>query len=196
MKNKIEEYLNGLDKKNLIMVYASVIIVFFIIYYNYNYSVLSEEIRSYDNKISKLQKKIKHNISNKKELVGLKKMMIELKKENVSLKEDLKYLSMLVKTSKILYINDEKFLDILNYILQKAISSNIKANYTLNVQTEKFKKYLIEIKGVFKAKQYIDFYNFIKSIESIKAVKVISNLKLEKKENIEFEIKVLFWSII
>ncbi len=196
MRNKIEEYLNDLDKKNLIMLYASVIIMFFIIYYNYNYSVLSEEIISYDNKISKLQQNLKHNISNKKELVSLKKMMIELKKENVSLKEDLKYLSMLVKTSKILYINDEKFLDILNYILQKAVNSNIKASYTLNVQTEKFKKYLIKIKGVFKAKQYIDFYNFIKSIESIKAVKVISNIKLEKKENIEFEIKVLFWSII
>ena len=194
--NRIEEYLNTLDKKNLFFLYSSVIIVAFIIYYNFNYNILQEKIDNYNNEIFSLQENLQTTNDLKKKLLKLKTEFKQLKKENMSLSEDLKYLNVLVNTTSILHIDEKHFMNILKKILEKAVKNNIKASYIISKETDRYKNYVIRINGVFEPKDFINFYRFIKNLEKIKAIKEIEYLKLEKKEKVQFDLKIVFWGLL
>ncbi|GAB6074013.1 hypothetical protein JCM15786_06700 [Nautilia lithotrophica] len=194
--NKIDEYLNTLDKKNIILLYASIIIAAFIVFYNFNYNVLYEKIKNYDQEINTLQEKLHKTNKLKATLVKLKKEIKVLKSKNLSLNEDLKYLNVLIKTSSILHINEKEFLNILKNVLQKAVENKIPASYAIAEKTDEYKKYIINIDGLFESKNFKAFYKFINNLENIKAVKKIENLKFEKKEQIHFNLRIIFWSLL
>ncbi|WP_459978017.1 hypothetical protein [Nautilia lithotrophica] len=196
MMNKIDEYLNTLDKKNIILLYASIIIAAFIVFYNFNYNVLYEKIKNYDQEINTLQEKLHKTNKLKATLVKLKKEIKVLKSKNLSLNEDLKYLNVLIKTSSILHINEKEFLNILKNVLQKAVENKIPASYAIAEKTDEYKKYIINIDGLFESKNFKAFYKFINNLENIKAVKKIENLKFEKKEQIHFNLRIIFWSLL
>jgi len=192
--SKIENYLNSLDKKNITLLYLSVVIAFGVLYYNVNYSIFQKEIDLNNQKIIGLKNKLK-NTSLSLKLKNLKIKLKKLKKENVSLKEDLKYLNVRIKTSVILHIDEKNFLNILRSVLQEAVNNNIKASFTISKKVNDYKTYIIEIKGEFAPFEFNKFYRFIKNLENIKAVKEITNLNLSKNKNVTFEIKILFWSL-
>jgi predicted metal-dependent enzyme (double-stranded beta helix superfamily) len=194
--NKIEEYLNSLDKKNIMFLYVSVVIAAFIFYYNFNYSVLQKKIDTNNQEMITLENKLKKISILSLKLKKLKIKLKRLRKQNISLNEDLKYLNMLIKTSAVLHIDEKKFLSILKDILQKATNNNINASYVINKNIADFKTYIIEIKGEFDPLNFDKFYMFVKNLESIKAIKEIKNLNLSKRDNVKFEIKILFWSIL
>jgi len=108
MMSKIENYLNSLDKKNITLLYLSVVIAFGVLYYNVNYSIFQKEIDLNNQKIISLKNKLKKTSLSLK-LKNLKIKLKKLKKENVSLKEDLKYLNVRIKTSAILHIDEKNF---------------------------------------------------------------------------------------
>ncbi len=193
---RIEEYLNGLDKRNLTLLYLSVFIIAAAVYYNFNYSVLQQKIETNDAQINALSAKLRKTFAPVDKLKSLKQQLIKVKKQNVSLKEDLKYLNIYIKNSKILHINKKSFFDILQKILQKAGQNNIKASYTVESKTNEFKTYTVTIKGEFKPCEFHNFYTFIKDIEKIKVIKKIKYLNFSKNKNILFEMKVLFWSML
>ncbi|ACM93665.1 hypothetical protein NAMH_1376 [Nautilia profundicola AmH] len=194
--NRIEEYLNSLDKKNLVLLYASIIIAVFIVYYNYNYNILQEKIDNYNVKIVQLKKKLESTNSLRSVLSELKTQLKKLKKQNVSLNEDLKYLNVLVKTSSILHINEKNFLNILKNVLHNAIQNNIKASYTIDKNTDEYKKYIINVQGEFEPEMFDKFYEFIKNLEKIKAIKEITQLKIIKKDKVQFDMNIVFWSLL
>ena len=194
--NRIEEYLNSLDKKNLVLLYASIIIAVFIVYYNYNYNILQEKIDNYNVKIVQLKKKLESTNSLRSVLSELKTQLKKLKKQNVSLNEDLKYLNVLVKTSSILHRNEKNFLNILKNVLHNAIQNNIKASYTIDKNTDEYKKYIINVQGEFEPEMFDKFYEFIKNLEKIKAIKEITQLKIIKKDKVQFDMNIVFWSLL
>jgi len=194
--NRIEEYLNSLDKKNLVLLYASIIIAVFIVYYNYNYNILQEKIDNYNVKIVQLKKKLESTNSLRSVLSELKTQLKKLKKQNVSLNEDLKYSNVLVKTSSILHRNEKNFLNILKNVLHNAIQNNIKASYTIDKNTDEYKKYIINVQGEFEPEMFDKFYEFIKNLEKIKAIKEITQLKIIKKDKVQFDMNIVFWSLL
>ena len=191
--NRFEEYFSNLDKKNLIMLYLSLIIAAGVIYYNFNYSVLQNRIEENYVEINKLKSKKPQNLNTK--LVTLKKKYKLLKKTQETLSEDLKYLNLLLKTSSILKMSDKKMLNILRDILQYAIDNNIVASYDMRFVSDKYNNYIINVKGSFDAKRFNDFYGFVKSIENMKSIKEIKILKFSNKENIEFNMQIYFWGL-
>jgi len=197
--NKLENYLNSLDKKNLIMLYLSVFVIFFIVYYNYNYTVLQKRIDTNENQLYQLQQKLNKLGNYNQKLIALKKELKKVKQENLSFREDLKYLNVLVKTSSILYIKDKQFIDILKSILQNATDNNIKATYQIDKKKDNYKRYIININGEFDTNGFYNFYNFVKSLESIKAVKEIENINFtydEKAKLIKFNLKFSIWGLL
>ena len=193
--NRFEEYLNGLDKKNLIMLYLSIIIAVGVIYYNYNYSVLQDKIEQNNNEIHKLLQKSKKSHSLNKKLVSLKKEYKNLQKTHESLVEDLRYLNLLINTSPILKLTDKKILNILRDILQYAIDNNIVASYEMQFVSGDYNNYIINIKGSFDVNDFMNFYKFIKSVESMNAIKEIKMINFQKKENVEFTMQIYFWGL-
>lgn len=194
--NRVEEYLNTLDKRNIVMLYASVIIAVFVVYYNFNYSVLQKSINENNQEIISLKHKLNRSNTLLLELKKLKTEAKKLKKKNLSLTEDLKYLNLLVKTSPVLHIEEKHFLEILRQILKKAVNSNIEASYKIEKNTDKYKTYEIEVNGEFSPAEFENFYKFIKNLESIGAIKEIRELKIDKNEKVEFEMKIVFWSFL
>jgi len=197
--NSIENYLQTLDKKNLIMLYLSVVVVFLIIYYNFNYSYLNEKIKTGSDKIALLKSKYAKNEIYEKKLARLKKLTQSLKKENLSLSEDLRYLNVLIKTSDVLHINDRKFLNILEEVLFKASINDIQASYTISKELNDYKIYQIDINGTFDASEFGNFNEFIKNMESVKSINEIKFLKFylnKDKKNVYFEIKYYLWGLL
>ncbi len=193
--NRLDEYLNGLDKKNVIMLYVSVFILAFIIYYNFNYSVLSEKITGNENKIYELRQKLKENLNLSVTLKSLKSKLRELKKNNSELTEDLKYLNMLIATSPVLHINDVKFLEILKSLLEKAVANDIEASYFLNKKLNEYKVYEIDIEGFYTPEHFEKFYRFVKSLEKIRVIKEVKYLKFVKGEDVFFKMEISFWGL-
>ena len=197
MINKIEEYLNSIDKKNLIILYLLVASLIGLVYYNFNYSILGDEIKKYNYEIESLEKKIKDNSSLLVKLKQLEKNIKKLKAENFSLKEDIKYLNVLIGSSNVFNINEKRFFNILKNILQKAVDNDIKASYKIKVSEDKFKVYSIHINGEFYKENFFNFLNFIKDLESIRNIKKIQNLLVTKKDNsIKFSLIINFWSML
>ncbi|HIQ50554.1 MAG TPA: hypothetical protein EYH54_01120 [Nautiliaceae bacterium] len=195
----LKKYFEELDKKNLFLLYFIFFIGLGLIYYNYNYSVLNKEIEEYENKIKSLEKEIKNVGLLPAKLKRLKKQIEKLEKENLALNEDLKYINILIKSSTILNINEKSFLVILENILKKAISNNIKASYLISEKMDNFKVYTIDIEGNFESQYFYNFYNFIKNLESVRKVKNIQILNLKKTDNntyIKFYLKINFWSVL
>jgi len=196
--NSIKEYFEGLDKKNLFLIYFLLFIVIGFIYYSYNYSILNKEVENSNNKIASLEKKIKNIGLLPTKLNRLKKEIKKLEKENFYLSEDLKYINVLIGSSTVLNINEKSFLIILENILKKAILNNIEASYVINKKIDNFKIYTIDIQGNFESEYFYNFFNFIKDLESVKKIKSIQVLNLEKNNDkyIKFYLKISFWSFL
>ena len=193
----LKEYFEELDKKKLFLIYFLFFICIGFIYYNYVYLVFDKEFKKYDKEIEKIRKEIKNTKLLPYKLDKLQKQIKKLEKENLSLNEDLKYINLLIKSSTILNINEKSFLAILESILRKAILNNIEASYIIGDKIDSFKIYTINIKGNFEKEYFDNFFNFIKDLESIRKIKSIQLLKFKKNNNnIEFYLKIDFWSIL
>ena len=195
---RIEEYLKELDSKNTMFLYISVFILAAIVYYNYNIEVLGSEISKKQKEITKLEKKLKQTSRLEVTLRKLKKELKKLQSRQVVLNEDLKYINTLVNSSPVLHIDEVKFLDILKDVLKKATLSNIEADYEIIKTLSDYKKYEIKIQGNFLPVDFENFAIFIKNLEKIKAIKKIDDInftKNEKEKKINFDMKILFWSL-
>jgi len=195
---RIEEYLKELDSKNTMFLYISVFILAAIVYYNYNIEVLGSEISEKQKEITKLEKKLKQTSRLEVTLRKLKKELKKLQSRQVVLNEDLKYINTLVNSSPVLHIDEVKFLDILKDVLKKATLSNIEADYEIIKTLSDYKKYEIKIQGNFLPVDFENFAIFIKNLEKIKAIKKIDDInftKNEKEKKINFDMKILFWSL-
>jgi len=198
--NKIENYLSGLDTKNLVLLYLSLFFLIGLIYYNYNYSVLGEKIKANSEQIEKL-KHAKNEKQLHRDLVNLRKSLKKTELENQTLKEDLKYLNILIKTSPVLNISENEFLDILQTILKKATYYNVKASYTIKKSQDKFVKYDIVLEGKMAPEEFLNFLEFIRSIEKMHIIKQIRFLNLQAVENekelgVDFKMELILWGLI
>ena len=198
--NKIENYLSGLDTKNLVLLYLSLFFLIGLIYYNYNYSVLGEKIKANSEQIEKL-KHAKNEKQLHRDLVNLRKNLKKTQLENQTLKEDLKYLNILIKTSPVLNISENEFLDILQTILKKATYYNVKASYTIKKSQDKFVKYDIVLEGKMAPEEFLNFLEFIRSIEKMHIIKQIRFLNLQAVENekelgVDFKMELILWGLI
>ena len=191
---RVNEYFSNLDKKNLLMLYLSMLILFFIIgnliYSNY---VISEK-ENLDKQKKEIIKKLSKIRGYKRAINSSKEKYLKQKSLLATLEEDVRYLNSIVYTSKKLYIDDKKYLTILNKYLQ--IAPLINASFEFNKTIEDVKAYTIKVDGVMNVKDYFNFVSFIKEIEKVDAIVTINQLILNReKDNINYEINLSLWSI-
>ncbi|GAB6045833.1 hypothetical protein JCM11957_14310 [Caminibacter profundus] len=195
--NRVEKYLQELNKKNKILLYISIIILGFIIYYNFNYSYLNEKYEKLHSQVNALYKKVNisfYDLQNK--LKNLKQTYKLQYQKNSSLQEDYRYLKVLINTSEVLTLNEKKFFSILETILKMSSQKGINSSYEIEQNKKDLLIYKVKIYGNFAVNNFLNFLEFVKTIEKIKAIKKISNLKLEyKDQEIKFDMICEFWSI-
>jgi len=191
---RVNEYFSNLDKKNLLMLYLSMLILFFIIgnliYSNY---IVSEK-ENLDKQKKEIIKKLSKIRSYKKVISSSKKKYLKQKSLLATLEEDVRYLNSIVYTSKRLYIDDKKYLTILNKYLQ--VAPLINASFEFNKTIKDVKEYNIKVNGIMDVKNYFNFISFIRELEKVDAIVTINQLVLNrKKDNINYEINLSLWSI-
>jgi len=191
--NKLNEYIENLDKKNLFMLYASVIIVFIIMGFVFDQYYFEPKFNSLNMQKVKLIKKISKIRKNEKKLTTLKKNYLHDKSLLASLKEDYIYLNSVISSSDKLYVSKIKYLkNLKNYLLN---GTNLKASFEFN-ETKNIEKYKIHISGSFLPQNYFEFIRFLKTIESPNAVITINSINFfEKKDKIFYDMNVSIWSI-
>jgi len=189
--NKIIEYINDLDKKNFIMLIISIfILIFLIIYYLNDYFMAKENViinkrRELIIKISKIKRE-----TNQIKKLKQKNQLLNTKLFN--LQKDLKYVLSEIDSSKILIVNDKKFLNILHKLIK--LGSNINASFEIN-ESKSLEKYKLYITGKTKTLKFFDLTSLLKAIQSPKAVVSINKFSaLKNKDDINYEINVSIWS--
>jgi len=189
--NKIIEYINDLDKKNFIMLIVSIfILIFLIIYYLNDYFMAKENViinkrRELIIKISKIKRE-----TNQIKKLKQKNQLLNTKLFN--LQKDLKYVLSEIDSSKILIVNDKKFLNILHKLIK--LGSNINASFEIN-ESKSLEKYKLYITGKTKTLKFFDLTSLLKAIQSPKAVVSINKFSaLKNKDDINYEINVSIWS--
>ena len=192
--NKLEEFLEQLDNRNKIMLYVSVVVVAIIIFYNFNYAVLSAEIDENSAKIDKLNKEVHFSLNHyNAKLVNLKKTSKKLVlKENEKL-QDLDYLNKRLNLS-ILNVDDKKFYSILENILSKTSALNLTPSFSIDKNMTKFNKYEIKIDGVVQNCSEAKLFNLIKILESGRYVSNIDKFSIDKNSS-TYSINYNIWGI-
>jgi len=190
--NQIKEYFENLSKKDLIMLYLSILIFSFIIGYFVYQKVIFPKKQQFTNQKILLIKKIKRLNSNNYEVIKLKKIYKNKKLKINSLKEDLNYLNALIYSTPKININQKQYLNIINNYLK--IGSNINASFEFN-QTNQINKYNIYISGKFVPQEYFIFVKFLKILQNQKAIVTIDKLNLSYKKKIKYDINLFIWSI-
>ncbi len=194
MMNRLEEFLQNLDKKNLLLLYLSVFIIGIIIYYNFNYNLLSSKIDENSRLIGDLENKA--NVSLKKyntKLAKLKKEYRNLKIKEYSKLQDLDYLNKKIDLS-ILNINDKNFYSLLENILYKSSVLNLNPNFYISKNNNNFKIYNIEINGTLGYCNERNLFNLIKFLESQKYVNSVESCYIDENRS-NFYIKYNVWGL-
>jgi len=188
--NRLNEFLQSLDRRNLIMLYLSVLILFFIIGYFVYQNILLPKEKTLVNKKITLIKKIRKAKKNSKDTILLKR---EIKSEKLRLngaREDLNYLKTLIFSSKKLNISEKEYLNILNkYIL---VGSNLNASFKFN-KTDNLNKYNILIKGKFLPDKYFLFLEFLKTLQAQEPIITINSLNVDNNESVIYDINLSIW---
>ena len=188
--NKINDYIENLEQKELIMLYMSVVIIFIIIYYFFNMS-LADEVEKKNKEYISIYKKSRITTKSVKHKLAAKKL--EYKKLLSSqIRQDYKYLQVKLNLSNKLMIKEKRFLDILNLLVQEAIDKNLNASFGLDKKIGEFLIYNIHINGDNIGSIY-NLYLYIKDIESKKMVKKVTNLSFDN--NLTYHIDVKIWSL-
>ena len=194
--NRIEEYLQSLDNKNRLMLYVAILLLGGFIYYYVNYNIFYQKISSLEQKKYNILAKIKKQTNAvTTELVKLRKRYKKLLKQNTILKEDLKYLIVVVNTSKKIFIDDKKFFYILNDILKKSNRYQVNSTYIINTKKEELKIFKVISRGKMDVSEFLNLANWIRSVERIEYIKNISKAEFNRtKEDINFSVEFNFWS--
>jgi len=195
--SKIEEYLKDLEKKEIYMLYVSILIVFGVIYYYLNYPQF-DEIKTLNSKIIKLQKELRKKLPTVKRY---KKQYISLLKQKQEAKSDYDYLLMSINTSDILVVDKESYFNSLKKMIKSSLKKSIyPSKITLGYVDEKLiRMYYYNVSGKFENSAFINFMEFIKSFENLKSINSVKTLNLAKADinatNVDFNITFGLWGV-
>jgi len=191
---RINEILANLDRKNMLMLYFSIFLIFVIIIF-FIYDNFDKKLAYLNNEFIKVRKRvirIKKDLG-KRNIKSLKYSFLRKKSYIQELEENLKYLNSFIYTSN-LYIDNKTYLNILSDYLK--VAPLVNASFEFNESFNKVKSYNIKISGYFNVKDYFDFINFIKTLEGVKGIVTIDNLILKNKNRkVLYDINVSIWSI-
>ena len=183
---RIEEYLNSLEKKELIYIFLSIPIVVFIIYYNFIYPNLEKEQK----KLTSLQKEKQQSLGKiVQEIRKVKKSKVILaptRQKLENLKEDFKYINYNYQSLDILKLDDYKIYNIFTKLLNESNILGLTTSFNIKWDLPKIPPFdnhlevIIQGSGDYKnIIKYLQFIDHLKSLIIIKNLKIALSLKDE-----------------
>jgi hypothetical protein len=198
MIERLEEVFSSLDKKNKIMLYLSVLIVVFIVYYHFNLGYLSKKEKKLKDTLNSYKSELKYVSGDyDKKLIKLKEEYKKLKLKFTNLKVDLMNVKFFIKTTKILMVDNKEIVSVLKLILNSAYKNKIISSYFIDSKEDKnYSTLLINIEGGFNPYEVNKFYNFLTTLESLKKVDKIESFSLRNNfDDVNFSIRFKIWGI-
>jgi len=184
---RLEEYLNSINKKEIIYIFLSIPIVVFIIYYNFIFQSLEKK----EKKLLKDEQKVgKELIQISTEIRNIKKSKKDLKptiSKVENLREEFKFLKYSFNEVDLIKLSADKSYLLIKHLLNKANLLNLTTIFKIdwNQQTPPFTQtILIKIDGTgnyINIIKYLQYIENLKSLVKIKSVDISINLKLNSK---------------
>jgi len=190
--NRLEEYLNKLNKKDLIYLFLSIPVFFFMIYYQFIYSYLEKE---HNKLIAKKRVETKKLRKISTEIRVVKNVKHDIKPYKIklsSLKEDYKFIKYSFSNLELIKLSEKKLYNVLTDILNFSKKSNLTISIFIDKSTppKPFNNALeVTIKGKGNYLNIVKFIDYIESRKILVRVKELNIIKSDEKEKfvIKFE---------
>jgi len=178
MMDRIEEYLSGLEFKHKIMLYASVFILGGIIYFYFNYTYLNEKYSKLMAQKREWLKTTSTGLQKLKISVNVRKKELNiLKKKYLEESEDLKYLVASIRASKRLYMNQEKFYNLFNQIINASKEAGLGSSFVVDSKSgELLNQYNIKVFGKIYVYDFDNIINFLYKVKNLPALISVKNV--------------------
>jgi len=198
---KIDQFLNERENKEKYMIYGSILIVFIIICYYFNFNYLyNTKIKTAKSELTKVKKN--YNLSHyKRELVKKRNRYLNLSNELKNIKKDLKKINNLIlssKNPKLIVTKDDLF-KYLKDVFNFSINKYIFPSYEINESKNDLVTYNIFFKGRTSFNNFKNFILFIKYMENNDFISTFSRIEfnVSRYGNIDmsdFNGSIIIWS--
>jgi len=190
--NRLEEYLNKLNKKDLIYLFLSIPVFFFMIYYQFIYSYLEKEHNKLIAKKRVETKKLRQISTKLRVVKNVKEDIKPYKIKLSSLKEDYKFIKYSFSNLELIKLSEKKLYNVLTDILNFSKKSNLTISIFIDKSTppKPFNNALeVTIKGEGSYLNIVKFIDYIESRKILVRVKELNIIKSDEKEKfvIKFE---------
>jgi len=174
--NKLDDFLAEREDKEKYMIYGSIIIVFIIIYYYFNYMNLYKKIQYKQHSLEKVKKS--YDISSYSQKLKLKRKKYFVLSKNIKdAKTNLNKINKLIVTVKNpkLIVDKKEIFEYLRDVFKFSISKYVFPSYEINESNDGVKQFTIFFKGeiypdnfknVVTFLRYMENNNFISSVKS------------------------------
>ena len=164
---RIDDFLSQREPKEKYMIYASIFIIFIIIYYYFNYSILYKKLKKEKTSLSST-KQIYDLKSYEKKLTIKRNSYFNLVNEIKSSKNNLQKINMEIKNinkPKLVVTENDIFMflkDLFNF----SISRYLFPSYKIDENSSGLKLFTIKIKGRTDIKNFNSFISFLRFMEN------------------------------
>ena len=174
--NKLDDFLAEREDKEKYMIYGSIIIVFIIIYYYFNYMNLYKKIQYKQHSLEKVKKS--YDITSYSQKLKLKRKEYFVLSKNIKdAKTNLNKINKLIVAAKNpkLIVDRKEIFEYLRDVFKFSISKYVFPSYEINESNDSVKQFTIFFKGeiypdnfknVVSFLRYMENNNFISSVNS------------------------------
>jgi len=193
---KIEEYLETLDKKEIIYILLSIPIAIFIIYYNFIFPKLEEKNKELEKLEKTTQQKLYDVSLQIRKVKGSKNILLPTRQKLEQLREEDRYLSYSFNTLDFIKLDSKKIYQILTELLNKANSLKLLTSFEVEWNKKKFPPFeqviAVRIIGSGNYKEIIEYLQYIdhlKTLINISSTKIATFLDKDNKPNLTLKKK-------
>jgi len=164
---RIDEFLSEREAKEKFMIYASIFIVFIIIYYFFNYSVLYRRLKEEKSSLTNTQKQ--YDIASYEKKLKLKRNeYLNLYTRIKRIKNDLKKIDNIIYESKYpkLIVKNDDIFKYLKGVFNYSISKYVFPSYKISKKSRELTKYTIRFRGETSFNNFRNFLYFLRYMEN------------------------------
>lgn len=196
-------YMNGLNKKQKIMIYLSVVFVGIMLLNQFLPAQL-EQKEELQNNISTMRLEILKNATKKlkRELSQVKELKLEKEAKIDVIKERVNFLMSNLYKVKFAFFAQEELARSLDFILKESIKEKLELNFIKNTQENVpdqselvvYKKSML-IDGVGEYKNILRFINFVENLDLLMSVQEIKLTEDSEKNGVHFSISLYLYGV-
>ena len=176
---KIDQFLSERENKEKYMIYASIFIVFVIVYYYFNINYLYMKVERAQSNLKNIKKN--YNLSHyKRELIKKRNIYLNLSNKTKDIKENLKKINSLIllsKNPKLIVTKDDLF-KYLKDVFNFSVNKYVFPSYEINESKNKLVEYTISFDGSTSFNNFKNVFLFFRFMENNNFISYFNNIEL------------------